>query len=88
MATVLSRQPDQFVILRHQVQDHPATVLGYACKNHYDDIANQAAPLTLDIDLKTVSNFLGPTHMLQWVGKIPLMGDFYIVVLMEFLSGR
>lgn len=49
---------------RHKVREHPVEVFGYACKNNYDDIANEAAPLTPDTDAKIMSKYLGPELML------------------------
>lgn len=60
------------------IKDHPVSVLSYACKSHYDDIAKEAAPLTLDLDSNIVSKLLGPNHMLRWVRHVLLVWYYHI----------
>lgn len=68
-----------------KIKEHPIAALEYASKNHYDDIANQAALLSLDVEGQLVSKLLSPEHLLRWVRISPPLVVLDVFELMKLV---
>ncbi|KAJ7281848.1 hypothetical protein C8J57DRAFT_1056446, partial [Mycena rebaudengoi] len=59
------------IFMGNAVQDNPLTVLNYAVRHGYRDIADEAAPLTVSLPLQEVGQNMHPMYMGSWVGYTP-----------------
>ncbi|KZV74943.1 hypothetical protein PENSPDRAFT_572392 [Peniophora sp. CONT] len=56
--------------MKEHVKQHPLEILAYASKHGYNPLSDDAAPLTLDMELLKVLTALGPAHFARWVSHI------------------
>ncbi|KAJ7221541.1 hypothetical protein GGX14DRAFT_353663 [Mycena pura] len=55
------------IFMGNGLQDNALTVLNYAVRHDYRDIADEAAPLTISLPLEEVATHMHPTYMGSWV---------------------
>ncbi|KAJ7885378.1 hypothetical protein B0H13DRAFT_1628305, partial [Mycena leptocephala] len=53
------------------LQDNPLTILNYAVRHDYLDIADEAAPLTVSLPLEEVGAHMYQTYIGSWVRREP-----------------
>ncbi|KAJ7253342.1 hypothetical protein B0H12DRAFT_595340 [Mycena haematopus] len=55
------------IFMGNSLQDNPLTVLNYAVRHGYRDIADEAAPLTVSLPIEEIGTHMYQTYIISWV---------------------